>query len=108
MDEEHRHEQIPHTDDPAEPTAAIPSDKPQTTQPPTATQDDQSKKFYRGLTKYEFLSIMVQGGIFISTVIYMIFAGLQWYSMNQNLRLTAKSTDIARRAADVAEQTLSL
>jgi len=88
MDEDQRGEQTPKTDGGTESSPTIKDTQTNPTQDQGGIQHRDRKHFYWGLSRYESVSALIQGGLFFTTLIYMIFAGLQWCTLRESLMIS--------------------
>ena len=88
MDEDQRGEQTPKADGGTESSPTIKDTSINLIQDQGGSQHRDRKRFYWGLTRYESVSALIQGGLFFATLIYMIFAGLQWCTLRETLMIS--------------------
>jgi hypothetical protein len=97
MDEDQRSEQTPKTHSGIESTPTNQDSHTQATQNSGSSQTEERKHSRWGLTRYEWISTILQGSIFLSAFIYMIFAGLQWRTMDHTLQLSSENIALTKQ-----------
>src|SRR5882724_11808643 len=104
MDEDQRHEQAAEAHNDPESTKPIEHQEAGPIQEQASYQNYNAEKSRRALTRYEFVSVLIQGGVFLVTSIYALLVFLQWRAMNATLNVAKETVDLSKRSLEITKR----